>query len=81
MDIISGLSFDESKIYYNKMQKELEKFKEKLNKVVHKNKICNNCFKKDFNSKRFICAECNNDNLSQEWEKYVNLNSINVKNI
>ncbi len=71
-DIISGVSLiklEESNINYNKMKEELKKSEAKLNKVVHNNIICNNCFKKNFNGKRFICAECNNYNLCQDCEK------------
>ena len=71
-DIIAGVNLsklEESKIKYQKMKDELKKNEKQLNKEVHKNVICNNCFKKDIKGKRFICAECNNYNLCQECEK------------
>ena len=71
-DIISGISldkFEESKLAYKKLKKELEKNEEKINKEIHNKVICNNCFKRDIKGKRFICAECNNYNLCQECEK------------
>lgn len=71
-DIIAGVSLmklEESKVVYSNKQKKLEENNAKLNKEKHNNVICNNCHKKDFCGKRFICAECNNYNLCQECEK------------
>ena len=71
-DIMSGVSLmklEESKINYKKKKDELNKKEEIINKEVHKNVICNNCFKIDLKGKRFICSECNNYNLCQDCEK------------
>ena len=71
-DIISGVSLlklEESNVNYKKMKGELKNNEEMSNKEVHRNIICNNCFKKDFHGKRFVCAECDNYNLCQECEK------------
>ena len=71
-DIIAGVNLsklEESKINYQKMKDELKKNEKLLNKEIHKNVICNNCFKKDIKGKRFICAECNNYNLCQDCEQ------------
>ena len=73
-DIISEVSLtklEESKINYNKKMNEINKNNQTLNKEEHKDVICNNCFKKDFKGKRFICSECNNYNLCQECEKKI----------
>jgi hypothetical protein len=43
--------------------------KENEKKVIHNNIICNNCYSKDFNGPRFICAECENFNLCEKCEK------------
>ena len=60
---------EESQVEYNKMKEQLKKNEEKINKEVHKNIICNNCFKNNIKGKRFVCAECNNYNLCQDCEK------------
>ena len=81
-DIVSGVSLiklEESKINYKKMKEKLEKCEKKLNKIVHKNIVCNNCFENDFKGKRFICAECNNYNLCQECEKLCYQNQIHPR--
>ncbi len=65
-----GLSkLEESQVNYTKLKEELKKNEDKINKQKHENIICNNCFKKDFKGKRFVCAECKNYNLCQECEK------------
>ena len=60
---------EESQVEYNKMKEQLKKNEEKIKKEVHKNIICNNCFKNNIKGKRFVCAECNNYNLCQDCEK------------
>ena len=77
---VSLMKLEESKINYNKMKDELIKNETVLNKVIHKNIICNNCFKKDFNGKRFICAECKNYNLCQDCEKILYQKQIHQRN-
>ena len=64
---------------YKRLKSELSKNEEKLNKEMHKKIICNNCLKKDFNGKRFICAECNNYNLCQDCEKIFYLKQIHQR--
>ena len=66
---ISLAKLEESKINYKNLKEKLKKNEEKLNNEIHSNIICNICFKKDFNGKRFVCAECNNYNLCQNCEK------------
>jgi hypothetical protein len=71
-DIINSVTLnklEESKVIYNKKKEQLRNNEEKLNNEEHENVVCNNCFKKDFHGKRFICSECNNYNLCQECEK------------
>ena len=71
-DIIKevGLSkLEESQIKYKELKEKLKKNEQKINKNIHENIVCNNCFTKDFKGKRFICAECKNYNLCQECEK------------
>ena len=70
-DIINSVTLnklEESKVIYNKKKEQLKNNEEKLNNEKHENIICNNCFKKDFHGKRFICSECNNYNLCQVCE-------------
>ena len=74
------LKLEESNINYKKMKEELKKNEEKLNEIIHWNIICNNCFKKDFNGKRFICAECKNYNLCQDCEKLFYQKQIHQRN-
>jgi len=66
---INLLKLEESKNTYTRIKNELKSNEENINMEIHKNIICNNCFKKDFQGKRFICAECNNYNICQECEK------------
>ena len=71
-DIIKevGLSkLEEGKEKYTELKEELEKNEEKINKQIHENIVCNNCFVKNLKGKRFICAECKNYNLCQKCEK------------
>ena len=60
---------EESQENYKRMKDELKKNEKKINKEIHTNIICNNCFKNNIKGKRFVCAECNNYNLCQECEK------------
>jgi hypothetical protein len=60
---------EESQENYKKMKDELKKIEKIINKEIHENIICNNCFKNNIKGKRFVCAECNNYNLCQECEK------------
>ena len=73
---IKTLDLEKSKTNYNRLKSELAKNEEKLNKEVHKKIICNNCLEKDFNGKRFICAQCDNYNLCQDCEKIFYLKQI-----
>ena len=59
---------EKSQNKYSQMKAELEEKERKINKI-HKNIVCNNCFKSNIKGKRFICAECINYNLCQECEK------------
>lgn len=71
-DILNSITLnklEESKIIYNKQKEQLKNNEEELNNEEHENIICNNCYKKDFHGKRFICSECNNYNLCQDCEK------------
>ena len=71
-DIINAVTLnklEESKVVYNRKKEQLKNNEEKLNNEEHENIICDNCFKKDFHGKRFICSECNNYNLCQDCEK------------
>ena len=71
-DLISEVGsskLEESQVEYAKLKGQLKKNEDKINKQIHENIICNNCYKKDFKGKRFVCAECKNYNLCQECEK------------
>lgn len=70
-DIMAGINLsklEESKSIYTKKKKELKDNEKQLKKETHQNIVCNNCFKKNFKGKRFICSECNNYNLCQDCE-------------
>ena len=60
---------EESQAEYKKIKDKLKENEEAINKEIHQNIICNNCFKNNINGKRFVCAECKNYNLCQECEK------------
>ena len=77
---VNLIKLEESNINFKKMKEELKKNEEQLNKIVHKNIICNCCFKNDFNGKRFICAECKNYNLCQDCEKLFYQKQIHQRN-
>ena len=66
---VSLAKLEQSNINYRNLKEKLKKNEEKINNEKHYNIVCNNCFKKDFNGKRFICGECNNYNLCQDCEK------------
>lgn len=71
-DITSDLNLnklEESNIKFEKIKEERKKNEEILKKIKHNNIICSNCFKKDFNGKRFICSECDDYNLCQNCEE------------
>ena len=76
---INSLDLEKSKARYNNMKSELEKNLAHINKEVHTKIICNNCLKKNFNGKRFVCAECNNFNLCQDCEKIFYLKQIHPR--
>ena len=76
---INSLDLEKSKAKYNTMKSELEKNLAKINKETHTKTICNNCLRKDFNGKRFICTECNNYNLCQDCEKIFYLKQIHQR--
>ena len=81
-DIISELNLkkmEESMNNFEKMKKEREKNEEIIQKIKHNDIICCNCFKKDFNGKRFICSQCENYNLCQECEKILYEKEIHQK--
>ena len=81
-EIVSGISLrklEEGNVNYKKMKDELKKNEEILNQEVHKNIICNKCFKNNLKGKRFVCAECNNYNLCQECEKLCYQNQIHTR--
>jgi hypothetical protein len=82
-DIIAGVNLtklEESKKEYEKKKNLLQKCEKELNREVHKNIICNNCFTKNFKGKRFVCAECNNYNLCQNCEKIYYQKQIHERN-
>ena len=71
-DITSDLNLnklEESNNKFEKIKEERKKNEEILKKIKHNNIICSNCFKKDFNGKRFICSECDDYNLCQNCEE------------
>ena len=81
-DITSELNLkklEESKMKFDKMKQEQKKNEEILQNITHNGIICSNCFKKDFTGKRFICAECDNYNLCQECEKFLNEKEIHQR--
>ena len=81
-NIIQEVGFSklgESQVKYTKLKEELKKNEEKINKEIHENIVCNNCFTKDFKGKRFVCAECKNYNLCQECEKKYYQNRIHQR--
>ena len=66
---LNSLKLEQGNAEYTKLKKQFEENEKKINKQKHNDIVCNNCYKKDFSGKRFICAECNNYNLCQDCEK------------
>lgn len=66
---LDSVKLEQGNAEYSKLKQKYEENVIKINKQKHKDIVCNNCFKKDFSGKRFICAECNNYNLCQDCEK------------
>ena len=66
---LNSLKLEQGCAEYSKLKKQFEESEKKINKQKHNDIVCNNCYKKDFSGKRFICAECNNYNLCQDCEK------------
>jgi len=66
---LNSLKLEQGNAEYNKMKNKYEENMKKINRQQHQDIVCNNCYKKDFSGKRFICAECNNYNLCQDCEQ------------
>ena len=56
---------EKGKFDYENLKNEINSNQNNFSEI-HKNIICNGCYKKDFEGIRYICAECKNYNLCQE---------------
>ena len=66
---------EKGQLEYAKLKEQLEENEKEINEI-HKDIICNNCFKTPISGKRFVCAECNNYNLCQDCEKLLYKNQL-----